>query len=128
MLFRSNDVALLAHALQLLTLLLQSSPLTTFPIIEKDYLNGINSIAHSTLISGATLDSLLNFYAVLVDADSEIATHIIPNLVIQLEKANTAESSASNVAKCIGQIVQSQQSVAAGTIAEFSKALKVFIF
>lgn len=121
----TNEVSLLSQALQLLTLLIQSSPLTAFPVIEAEFLTTINNIAYSPLVSGTTLESLLNFYAALVDADSQIATHIIPNLVIQYEKTNAAEASATNIAKCIGQIVQSQQSVAAGTIAEFSKTLKV---
>ncbi|KAJ7888140.1 hypothetical protein B0H14DRAFT_3856136 [Mycena olivaceomarginata] len=44
-------------------------------------------IAHSPLVSSAALDSLLSFCATLVSADHQIATHLVPSLVIAAEKA-----------------------------------------
>ena len=93
--------------------------------MEHDLLNEIYTVAHSPLVSGVALESLFRFFAALVQADNQIATHVVPNLVISAEKAPKAESSPSNVAKCIAQVVKAQHSVAAGTIAEYSKYLKV---
>lgn len=88
----------------------------------------IYRIAHSPLVSGAALDSLLAFFSALVQADRQIATHVVPNLVIGVEKSPKAEANPINVAKCVGQVVRSSQGVAAGTIAEYSKAVKVWFF
>lgn len=99
----------------------------TFPEVERDLLSDIYRIAHSPLVTGAALDSLLAFFSALVEADNQIATHVVPNLVNVVGKANKAEASLSNVAKCIAQVVKSQQGVAAGTIAEYSRHLKVHI-
>ena len=104
------------------------SPSITFPVVEKELLTDVYRIAHSPLVSGAALDSLLAFFSALVQADSQIATHVVPNLVIGVEKSPKAEANPSNVAKCIGQVVRSSQGVAAGTIAEYSKAVKVRFF
>ena len=93
--------------------------------MERDLLPDIYHIAHSPLVSGAALDSLLSFFSALVQADNQISTHVVPNLVIAVEKAPKAEASPGNVAKCIAQVVKSQQAVAAGTIAEYSKNIKV---
>jgi cullin-associated NEDD8-dissociated protein 1 len=65
------------------------------------------------------------FFSSLVQADSQIATHVVPNLAISAEKANKSDANLANVAKCIGQVVQSDQGVAAGTIAVYSKYIKV---
>jgi cullin-associated NEDD8-dissociated protein 1 len=112
-----------------LALLLELAPSITFPEVEHDLLNDIYTVTHSPLVSGVALESLFRFFSALVQADNQIATHVVPNLVISAEKAPKAETSPSNVAKCIGQIVQSQLAVAAGTIAEYSKYLKVrFLF
>lgn len=99
--------------------------MTAFPEVEQDLLADIYRIAHSPLVSGAALDTLFRFFAALVQADNQIATHLVPNLVISVEKAPKSDASPANVAKCIAQVVKSQQGVAAGTIAEYSKNLKV---
>ncbi|PPQ69227.1 hypothetical protein CVT25_006944 [Psilocybe cyanescens] len=118
------DISLLSQALTTLALLLELSPALTFPEVEHDLLTDIYAVAHSPLVSGVALDSLFRFFAALVQADHQIATHIVPNLVISAEKAPKAESSPSNVAKCIAQVVKNSLGVAAGTIAEYSKYLK----
>jgi cullin-associated NEDD8-dissociated protein 1 len=110
--------------LSTLSLLLELAPASTFPEVEHDLLNDIYNVTHSPLISGAALESLFRFYSSLVRADNQIATHVIPNLVISSDKAPKAESNPSNVAKCIAQVIRSQPDVAAGTIAEYVKYLK----
>lgn len=121
----TTDIALLAQALNIVSLLLELSPAATFPEVERELLQDIYGVAHSPLVSGASFDSVLDFFAALVQADMQIATHVVPCLVISVEKAAKTEASQSNVARCIGQVVKCQQTVAAGTIAEFAKHLKV---
>lgn len=105
--------------------MLELVPATTFLEVEHDLLKNIYDIAHSPLIAGVPFESVLEFFATLVQADMQIATHVVPNLVIAVDKAPKAEASQANVAKCIGQVVKCQQTVAAGTIAEFAKHLRV---
>ena len=121
----TSDISLLSQALIVLALLLQLTPSTTFPEVERYLLSDIYHIAHSPLVSGPALESLLGFFAALVQADNQISTHLVPNLVIAVEKAPKAEASPSNVARCVAQVVKSQQAVAAGAIAEYSKNIKV---
>ncbi|KAJ7366442.1 armadillo-type protein [Mycena albidolilacea] len=120
----TSDIPLLSQALSLLALLLELAPTTTFPEIESDLLPDVYRIAHSPLVSGAALDSLLSFCAALVSADRQIATHLVPNLVIAVEKAPRADASPNNVAKAVAQIVRSEQAIAAGTIAQYAKNIK----
>lgn len=119
------DIALLGQALNVLAILLELSPRSAFPVIEREILTDIYHVAHSPLVSGTALESLLHFFSALVQADNQIATHIVPNLVIAVEKAPRAEASPTNVAKSIAQVIKSQLAVAAGTIAEYSKHIKV---
>ncbi|PPQ98061.1 hypothetical protein CVT26_003287 [Gymnopilus dilepis] len=120
----TSDISLLSQALSTLSLLLELSPKTTFPEVEADLLNDIYNVAHSPLVSGVALDSLFRFFAALVQADDQIATHVIMNVVMSSEKANKSDNSPANVAKCVAQVVRSSMAVAAGTIAEYSKHLK----
>ena len=55
----------------------------------------------------------------------QIASHIIPNLVAVADKTLKSEVSYSNVAKCVAEVVKSQQGITAGTISEFTRHLKV---
>ncbi|KAH8101480.1 ARM repeat-containing protein [Cristinia sonorae] len=121
----SNDMSLLSQALSIVALLLQLSPAATYPEVERELLKDIYKTAHNPLISGAPFDSVLAFFAALVEADLQIGTHIVPNLVNAVEKAPKSEASYANVAKCIGQVVKSQQSIAAGTIAMFAKHIRL---
>ncbi|CAA7267741.1 unnamed protein product [Cyclocybe aegerita] len=118
------DISLLSQALSTLALLLELSPAATFPEVEHDLLNDIYTVTHSPLVAGVALESLFRFYSALIQADNQIATHVVPNLVIAAEKAPKADASAANVAKCIAVVVKNQLGVAAGTIAEYSKHLK----
>ena len=124
----TSDISLLSQALSILAVLLELSPSVAFPVVEKELLPSIYQIAHSPLVSGSALDSLLAFFSALVQADRQIATHVVPNLVIGVERSSKTESNPINVAKCIGQVVRSAQDVAAGTIAEYSKTVKVRFF
>ena len=121
----SSDIALLGAALDIVALLLELAPKSTFPEVECEVLPDVYTIAYSPLLAGAPFESLLSFFGALVEADMQIATHIVPNLVLAVEKAPKAEASLTNVAKCVGQVVKAQRAIAAGTIAEFSKHLKV---
>lgn len=119
------DIALLSQALTTLTILLQCSPATSFPDIERALLQDIYPLAHSPLVSGACLDALLGFFGALVEADRQIASHVVPGLVSSLDKAKKAEAVPGNIAKVVSRVVWRQKAIAAGMIAEFSKALKV---
>ena len=108
----------------ILGLLLDLAPKTTFAEVEEDVLPSVYGISHSPLLAGAPFENLLDFFAALVQADMQIASHVVPNLVSYVEKAPKGEASLTNVAKCIGQIVKAQRSITAGTVAEFGKHLK----
>ncbi|KAJ3832369.1 armadillo-type protein [Lentinula raphanica] len=120
----TSDISLLSQALNTLTVLLEMAPSATFPEVEAHILSDIYAISRSPLVGGTALDSLLNFYAALVKADKQIATHIVPSLVISVDKAPKADSSPANAARCVAQVVKTDHSVAAGTIAEYSKHVK----
>ncbi|KAF8588484.1 TIP120-domain-containing protein [Ramaria rubella] len=120
----TSDIALLSQALITLTILLQYSPASSFPEVESAVLQDIYPLAHSPLVSGACLDALLGFFGALVEADRQIASHVVPNLVTSLNKANKGETVPANIAKIVSRVVRSQKAIAAGMIAEFSKALK----
>ncbi|KAI6094438.1 armadillo-type protein [Pisolithus croceorrhizus] len=121
----TSDISVLSQALCILVLLLELAPETSFPPIERELLADIYPIAHSPLVSGAALDALLSFFSALVEADDQIATHVVPGLVVAVQKSGgKGDVNPMNVAKCIGEIVKSQQGVAAGTIAEYSKYIK----
>lgn len=122
-----NDISLLSLALQTLSLLLELSPKLAYPEVERQYLSDICNTAHSSAISGAALDSLLVFFTALVKADEQIATHVIPNLIIPVQKEKKTDASLLNIAKSIGVIIKCHPSLAAGTIAKFSGTLKVLI-
>lgn len=119
------DISLMSQAVSIIALLLDLLPKDTYPEVERDLLPDIYTIAHSPLVAGAAFESVLSFFAALVQADMQVATHLVPNLVISVDKAQKAEASLANVARCIGQVVIAQQSIAAGTIAEFAKHFKV---
>ncbi|KZT08972.1 TIP120-domain-containing protein [Laetiporus sulphureus 93-53] len=120
----TSDIQLMSQALSIVALLLELSPKITFPEVEAELLKDMYDIAHSPLVAGAAFDSILAFFAALVEADMQVATHVVPNLVTSIEKESKSDASQSNVARCIGQVVRSQRAVAAGTIVEFSKHLK----
>ena len=102
----TSDISL-PSTLLALSLLLELAPSVTFPEVEYDPLNNIYNATHPALISGLALESLFRFCAALVQADNQIATRIVPNLIISAEKAQKAEMSPANVAKCVTQLVKS---------------------
>jgi cullin-associated NEDD8-dissociated protein 1 len=105
-------------------LLLQLSPKSTFPEVEREVLEDIYGIAYSPQTSGAALDAVLVFFGALVEADSQIATHVVSSLTRNTPEM-PKEVSYPNVSKCVAQVVKSYHALAAGVIAEFSKNLKV---
>jgi cullin-associated NEDD8-dissociated protein 1 len=70
---------------------------------------------------------MLTFYEALVLADPQIATRIVPSLVLEIEKGVKATTSPPNVAKCLAKVVNADLTIAAGTIREFTNILKVFM-
>ncbi|KAF7296627.1 Cullin-associated nedd8-dissociated protein 1 [Mycena chlorophos] len=120
----TSDIPLLSQALSLLALLLELAPTTTFPEIESDLLPDVYRITHSPLVAGTALDALLSFFAVLVNADGQIAIHLVSNLVLTVEKVLKADGSPAKVAQGVAQIVRNQQSIAAGTIAQYAKRIR----
>ncbi|KAH9911655.1 TIP120-domain-containing protein [Fomitopsis serialis] len=119
-----SDISLMSQAVSNIALLLELIPANTYPEVERELLPDIYNIAHSPLVAGAAFESVLAFFAALVQADMEVATHLVPNLVISVDKAQKSDASYANVARCIGQVAISQQGIAAGTVAEFAKHLK----
>ena len=81
-----SDISLLSQALIILARLLELSSMNTFPDIERDLLADVYDIAHSPLVYGVTLDSILAFFA-LVQADRQIATHVVLSLVRSMNKS-----------------------------------------
>jgi cullin-associated NEDD8-dissociated protein 1 len=121
----TSDTPLLAQAMAIVALLLRLAPPTTFPLVEREFLKDVTVISCSPLAAGVALESLLSFYGSLVEADMQIASHVIPNLVSVVERAPKPEVSYSNVGKCIAEVVKNQKGIAAGTISEFTRHLKV---
>ncbi|KAH9850563.1 ARM repeat-containing protein [Lenzites betulinus] len=119
-----SDILLLGAALDIVALLLELSPKATFPEVEREILTDVYTIAHAPLLAGLPFVSVLDFFAALVEADMQIAPHVVANLVLAVEKAPKNDASLTNVAKCVGGVVQAQRAVAAGTIAEFARHLK----
>lgn len=108
-----------------MALLLHLAPSTSFPLVEREFLKDVTVISCSPLTSGVTLESLLSFYRSLVEADGQIASHLIQNLIAIVEKASKSEVSYSNVARCVAEVVKYQNAIAAGTISQFTRHLKV---
>ncbi|KAA1468316.1 TIP120-domain-containing protein [Dentipellis sp. KUC8613] len=120
----TTDISLLAQAMSILTVLLETAPTITFQEIERDILKDIYAVSRSQLLTGAALESVLAFFGALVEADSQIATHVVPSLAKSVEGVPRSETSFSNVSKCIAQVVKSYQAVAAGVISEYAKHIR----
>ncbi|KAG8804388.1 hypothetical protein FRC16_008910 [Serendipita sp. 398] len=118
------DITVLSQALTTLSLLLEKYSKVTYPIVETQVVGLVSSLACSSLVSGAALSSTEDFYGTLVTVDNQIASHIIPSLMTSLDRAGR-EGSASNVSKCVARVVKCAMGIAAGTIAEFHKHIKV---
>jgi cullin-associated NEDD8-dissociated protein 1 len=120
-----QDTSLLSQALSVPVALLRRQPATAFPVVEKDLLGDLYPLAISQLVTGPALDAILAFFAALIEADPEIATRVIPNLTGAYERAGKGEASPGNVARCLAQVVKSYSGVAAATISQFAKQVKV---
>jgi hypothetical protein len=120
------DITVLSQALTTLSVLLRLYPRVTYTVIEGQILAIISSLVCSPMVAGAALNSTEEFYGTLVTADNQIASHVIPSLFTALDRAGR-EGSAANVSKCIARVVRSAMGIAAGTIAEFTKHVKVYL-
>ena len=115
---------MLSEALLTLSGLLKYYPKVSYPLIENQVLPATYQLACSPLVTGPALDSILQFFGTLVEADGQIATHVIPGLIKNMDELGS-DASPSNVSKCLAKIVSVQMGIAAGTIAEFTKYIKV---
>jgi len=119
-----SDIALLAHTLGVLATLLQVAPAQTFPLVERQVLPTVYSLAPNPLVVGTALDALQAFFVALVEADPQITSHVVLNIGASIDRVQ-GQVAPANVAKVVRAIVNSQRGVAAGTIAEYAKYIKV---
>ncbi|KAI6009790.1 hypothetical protein EDC04DRAFT_2610523 [Pisolithus marmoratus] len=98
-------------------------------VVEEEWQGQKDGIVHCvgyTGLKGAALNLLLLFFSALVTADDQIAMHVVPRLVIAVQKSSRkGDANPMHMAKCIGEVVRSQQGVTIGMIAEYSKYIKV---
>jgi cullin-associated NEDD8-dissociated protein 1 len=123
-----SDPTLLLHSLELLTFLLRSWPKTWFAPTERKVLARVYPLACEPLLLPSSLDALLGFVYALAEADGEIAGHLVGGLKIAFEKSAGGVVVAGNVSKCLGAVVMAQRPIAAGTISEFAKHIKVCVY
>lgn len=123
----SSDPTLLLHTLTLLTFLLRSWPKNWFPAIEHKILPKTYPLATESLLT-SSLDALRGFFYALASADEQIASHLVGGLKIAFDKSGGGVGIAGNVSKCLGAVVRAQRPIAAGTINEFAKHIKVVLF
>lgn len=80
------DISLMSQAVSNVALFLDLLPKDTYPEVERDLLSDIYTIAHFPLVAGAAFESVLSFFAALVQADVQVTTHLVPNLVISVDR------------------------------------------
>lgn len=119
-----DELSHFTNSLAVITLLLQMAPRAAYPVAESDILPIIYKYAVSQLPAGL-LESIVEFLKALVAADSPIANRLIPGLTISLEKASAGAASPLNASRCIGAVVRCEMGLAAATVNEFAKSLKV---
>ena len=120
----TTDITVLSEALFTLSELLKYYPKVSYPLVENQVLSATYQLACSPLVTGPALESILQFFGTLVEADGQIANHVIPGLMKSIDEPGS-DASPSNVSKCLAKIVSVQMGIAAGTIAEFTKYIKV---
>ena len=119
-----TDITVLSEALLTLSCLLRYYPKVSYPFVEYQVLPATYRLACSPLVTGPALESILQFLGTLVEADGQIANHVIPGLMKNMDEFGS-DASPSNVSKCLAKIVSVQMGIAAGTIAELTKYIKV---
>jgi cullin-associated NEDD8-dissociated protein 1 len=119
-----TDITVLSEALLTLSELLKCYPKVSYPLVENQVLLATYQLACSPLVTGPALESVLQFFGTLVEADGQIANHVIPGLMKNMDELGS-DALPSNVSKCLAKIVSVQMGIAAGTIAEFTKYIKV---
>lgn len=121
-----EEVSHFTNTLAVITLLLQLAPKDTFPIAESDILPLVYKCAVGQLPS-ALLESVVAFLSSLVTADPPIANRLIPGITSSLEKSPAALASPLNASRCIGAIIRCEMGLAAATVSDFAKSLKVCV-
>lgn len=120
-----QEVSHFTNSLAVINLMLRMAPQEVYQVAEADVLPVIYKCAVSHLPSGTLLDSIIDFFGSLVVADPPIATRLILGLTTSLEKAPAGSASPLNASRCIGGIVQSDMSLAAATVNDVAKSIKV---
>jgi cullin-associated NEDD8-dissociated protein 1 len=120
----TTDITVLSEALLTLSGLLRYYPKVSYPLVENQVLPAAYQLACSPLVTGPALESILQFFGTLVEADGQIANHVIPGLIKNMDELGS-DASPSNISKCLAKTVSVQMGIAAGTIAEFTKYIKV---
>jgi cullin-associated NEDD8-dissociated protein 1 len=85
----------------------------------------IYRLSLSPLITGAALDSLLNFYIKLVKSNRGIVAKIVPSLVLEVEKSTKGTIAPGTAAKCIVKSVETDGQAVIDSLNEFTRMLKV---
>lgn len=103
------------------------APRDAYPVAEAEILPIIYGCAVSHLPTGLLLDSMVEFFGSLVAADPQIANRLILGLTASLEKTAINSASPLNASRCIGAIVRRERGLAAATVNDFAKSLKVIL-
>ena len=119
-----SELSELSEALLALSGLIKYYPTVSYPLVESQVLPATYQLAYSPLITDPALDSILQFFGTLVEADGQIATYMICGLLKNMDELGS-DASPSNVSKCLAKIVSVQMEFAAVTIAEVTKYIKV---
>jgi len=123
--FAIEELSHFTNSLTIITLMLQMAPRDAYQIAEAEILPIIYRCAVSHLPTGLLLDSVVEFLGSLVAADPPIANRLIPGLTASLEKTTPNSASPLNASRCIGAVVRSEMGLAAATVNDFAKSLKV---
>jgi hypothetical protein len=120
-----EELSHFTNSLTVVTLMLQLAPHDAYPVAEAEILPIIYRCAVSHLPTGLLLDSVVEFFGSLVAADPPIANRLLPGLTAALEQTTPNNASPLNASRCIGAIVRCEMGLAAATVKDFAKSIKV---
>ena len=125
-----TELSHFTNSISVITQMLRTSPPEVYGLVEKDILPLIYPSVVSTTVTATLLDALLDFFTALVQADSQIASRLVAGFTVSLDQISVSAGStpAINTSKCIAVAIRSEPSLAAGTILDFARSLKVTIF
>ncbi len=125
-----TELSHFTNGVSVITQMLRTSPREVYGPVEKDVLPLIYPSVISPTVTPTLLDALLDFFTALVQADSQIASRLVTSFTASLDQisASVGSASAINTSKCIAVAIRSELSLAAGTIREFARSIKVAFF